>query len=133
MIRILKDCFDKHGNRYKVISFSGGLYQCQSYLTGKSSYFQPNEISTTMPSIKTNKRMAFTDMIKEELKKEEVAEVEVPVATVSEPSYVISEPSYEEEKVVRAIEPENTDILKREIFSQDNVKETAEDDFYADF
>ena len=43
MIRILKDCFDKHGNRYKVISFSGGLYQCQSYSTGKSSYFEVNE------------------------------------------------------------------------------------------
>ena len=128
MIRILKDCFDKHGNRYKVISFSGGLYQCQSYSTGKSSYFEVNEISSTPPVI--NNRVSFADIIKE-APKEEKTKVEEVVASVSEPKYDEPEnvePSYEEEPKFDF----ETEEIEKNVISKDNVKETA-GDFYADF
>lgn len=123
MIKVLKDCFDKKGNRYKVISFNGDKYQCQSYINNKNYYFSENEISDK-PFIKKENTMDFF-----KLKMEEKAK---PVENVVEPVYEFEnvEESTKEEKTEELImepdEPKTNEILK------DNIKETA-DDFYADF
>ena len=124
MIRVLKDCFDKFGNRYKVIAFNSGLYQCQSYATGKCSYFPVNEISASPPTLRTNDKVVFTDIIKETPKEKEIVEPDVAV---------MLEPSYESKEEDEIVEPDYGDAAFEKGFSsQDNIKETA-DDFYADF
>ena len=127
MIRLLRDCFDKKGNRYKAISFSGDRYQCQSYATGKCVYFKVNEISSSPP--RTIEKIRFNEIVRkiQEPVKEESAQdiVTPPVPDVLEPVY--EEPVYEEPKYDYGID-ENEKV----IIPKDNVKETAED-FYADF
>ena len=125
MIRLLKDCFDRKGNRYKVISFNGDRYQCQSYSNGKSYYFYLNEITSSMP--RHSERVKFTEIIKkkEEVKNEEVEEIAKPVEnTILEPEY--EEPVYEVPEYDYGI-----DEKEKAIVPKDNIKETAED-FYAD-
>ena len=123
MIRLLRDCFDKKGNRYKAISFSGGRYQCQSYATGKCVYFDVSEIFSSPPK-KASEKIKFTEIIKkaqEPVKEEPVQDVVTP------PASDVLEPVYEEPVYDYGIS-ENEKV----IISKDNVKETAED-FYADF
>lgn len=127
MIRLLRDCFDKKGNRYKAISFSGDRYQCQSYATGKCVYFKVNEIFSSPP--RTSEKMKFTEIIKKAKEPEpEIIEdiAKPPVHETLEPVY--EEPVYEEPKYDYGID-ENEKV----IIPKDNVKETAEEDFYADF
>ena len=131
MIKVLKDCFDKKGNRYKVISFNGDKYQCQSYINNKNYYFSENEISDK-PFIKKENTMDFFKL--------KMGEKAKPVENVVEPVYDfenivenVKESAKEEkteelvkEKDAEPDEPKTNEILK------DNIKETA-DDFYADF
>ena len=125
MIRLLRDCFDKSGNRYKAISFSGGKYQCQSYSTGKMHYFAVNEISASPP--RPEQKITFTQVLKKK-EEEKVQELEVaapPVVTTLEPVY--EEPAYEVPEYDYGI-----DESEKVVVPKDNIEETA-DDFYADF
>ena len=116
MISVLKDCFDKKNHRYKVISFSGGKYQCQAYSDGVSYYFSPNEISDK--PFKRNVEVAtFTEV------KKEVCEHDI----VQEPEYIT-----ESDREVSQPKVEKKEEIKVDEIPKDNIKETA-DDFYADF
>lgn len=137
MIRLLKDCFDKKGNRYKVISFNGEKYQCQSYATGKCSYFSMNEISSTPTKLG---RAGFKDFIKKEDEIIRETDNEIKQSKqVSAASMVKSigadvvEPVYEEP--VYEMPQYDYGLSEAEKFAapQDNNKETADNDFYADF
>lgn len=132
MIAILKDCFDKKGNRYKVVSFSGGRYQCQSYADGKSYYFNPNELSDKPVDFSKN----TINFLKTKVESKPVEKAVEPIYdfTDEETSKVeIKEEPIVEEKVAEVIEkPVEVEKPKQEEKSKDNVKETAED-FYADF
>ena len=113
MIKIFKDYYDKNGVRYKVISFNGYKYACQSYCNGMCIYLGTDELFDS-PPVKPTKTK-FTDIVKEE-KPEKYDAVE----SISEADY--NEPVYEVENK----ENEKTIPLK------DNTEETA-GDFYADF
>lgn len=105
MIKIFNDYYDEKGHRYKVISFNGDKYSCQSYSTGKTKYFAPNELF---------------DKPKKEIKKKEVV---IEETNITEPVYNYSpEPEYK-------IEEKPT--VQKEIELKDNSEETA-GDFYAD-
>lgn len=142
MIRLLRDCFDKKGNRYKAISFNGGRYQCQSYATGKCVYFDASEIFSFPPK-KMSEKIKFTEIIKK------AQEQKVMEAIIASKPDEVHEPVYEEpvyEPIYEPVYEEAVHELKHEeprrdygisenekaIISKDNVKETAED-FYADF
>lgn len=103
MIKIFSDYYDLKGHKYKVISFNGDKYACQSYLTGKCKYFNPDELFDK-PKVKNKK------------------------STPEDNEGFVSEPVYNDE-TEQVIEDEpaiqNEDDLK------DNSKETAKD-FYAD-
>ena len=133
MISVLKDCFDRKGHRYKVVSFIGGRYQCQSYANGKSYYFEPSEISDKP----FNHEERTVDFFKAKVEKPKPIEnVVEPVYDFSEPvEVVIEEKPVVEEKIVEPIKeekPVKVEKPKPVEISKDNVKETA-DDFYADF
>ena len=125
MISILKDCFDKIGNRYKVISFAGNRYQCQSYANGKSYFFEPSEISDKPFNYDKTTIDFFKLKAKESPKPAEVVE---PVYDFTEEI----EPVVEEKPVVVEEKPAKVEKPKQTKKNKDNVKETA-DDFYADF
>ena len=136
MISILKDYYDKHGLMYKVLSFSGGKYACQSYRDGSCVFLSPNELFASPPPRKMKVR--FTDVIVEEKKEDpvvnEFTEVRPSEEEISDD--VISMPEYEEP--VYEFEEEKQEVQKpvvvqnNKIVLQDNKEETA-DDFYADF
>jgi len=126
MIRLLKDCFDKKGNRYKVISFVGDRYQCQSYATGKCSYFTVNEITASPPRVA--ERVKFTEIVR---RKEEQANQASLTEVVSPPVPETLEPVYEEPVYEEPVYDFGIDESEKIVISKDNVKETAED-FYAD-
>lgn len=143
MIRLLRDCFDKSGNRYKAISFSGDRYQCQSYSTGKMHYFAVNEIFASPP--RQSERIKFTEIVrkKEEEKVEEQKVLASTMKTVSEPVYEepdimtppVSEPlepSYEEPTYEIPDYDYGIDESEKVVVPKDNIEETARD-FYADF
>lgn len=147
MIRLLRDCFDKSGNRYKAISFNGDKYQCQSYSTGKMHYFAVNEISASPP--RPEQKITFTQIVKkkEEEKTQESEIVTPPVVTTLEPTYEIEtrepeiivppvatvlEPSYEEHAYETPDYDYGIDESEKVIVPKDNIEETAKD-FYADF
>lgn len=116
MIRIFKDYYDKHGCRYKVLSYDSGLYACQSYNTKQTVFMREEDLFSSKP-IKQAKAK-FTDFVEE--KKEEVQEI---VSSVSEPVY--EEPSYDEPVYID--EAPTSNPLK------DNIIEETAGDFYADF
>ena len=137
MIRLLKDCFDKKGNRYKVISFNGEKYQCQSYSSGKCSYFSVNEISST--PMKTG-HTGFKDFIRkeEEIIRETDRETKQPkqvfaASMVKSIGADVVEPVYEEPVYEMPQYDYGLDDAEKFAVSQDNDKETVENDFYADF
>ena len=114
MIKVFKDYYDKHGSRYKVVSFNGDKYACESYRDGKCIYLKAEELLSS-PPVKSSK-VKFTDIIKEDK--------QVP----EELTGIISEPVYEEpiyEKNTKEDEPAKVEF-------KDNSEETA-GDFYADF
>lgn len=125
MIRLLMDCFDKKGRRYKAISFDGSKYQCQSYSNGQCYYFSPSEISSRPFKRHQENKFNLTDVV---AKKEEPVSEPVPRPKTFIPETVpeetVIEPFYEEPKYISE-EKKNVSV------SQDNVEETA-DDFYAD-
>ena len=125
MIHLLMDCFDKEGKRYKVISFDGEKYQCQSYLDRKCYYYYPGEISSSPPKKRESKKFKLTEITPTTIKKPE----EKPKVEEIKPddSMQISEPTYEEEVIV------HQPVVNKNVFvPQDNNEETA-NDFYADF
>lgn len=123
MIRIFGNYYDAHGNKYKVVSFNGDKYACESMRTGQTVFLKANELSVK-PPVKPEK-LRFTDVIKKEEppKVEEKAEEPISESVTSEPVY--EEPVYEE-----FYKP---DIVAAEEELKDNIKETADNDFYADF
>lgn len=131
MIRLLRDCFDKSGNRYKAISFNGDKYQCQSYSTGKMYYFAVNEISASPP--RPENRIRFNELVKKKeeavaasLAKEQNPEIAAPPVTST------LEPVYEEPDYSIPDYDYGIDESEKVVVSKDNVEETA-GDFYADF
>lgn len=123
MIKLFKDYFDKHGLRYKVMSFDGSKYACQSYRDGTCVYFKVEELFES-PQNKPAK-MSFPNFVnKRKQTIKERTEIIPEVSSVSEPIY--EEPVYEEQNQKKS-EVQNAVPLK------DNDKETAENDFYADF
>lgn len=109
MIKIFSDYFDNKGRRYKVLSFDGSRYACESYSTGKNYYFYSNELFDRPPK-KYDKENIKTKSYTED---------------VTEPEYVAQETeNFTEENSVEVKKP--VDLEK------DNNKETASD-FYADF
>ena len=142
MISVLKDCFDKKNNRYKVISFSGNKYQCQSYSTGKSYYFSVNEISDkpfkheVMKPVFTETKKAKPEYIIEPVyESEESKQIKVIEQKTeeqpTEPVYDFEEPK-QEQKTEAKLDESKVQEIKTDEISKDNIKETA-DDFYADF
>ena len=116
MISVLKDCFDKKNHRYKVISFSSGKYQCQSYLDGKNYYFSANEISDK-PFERSVEVATFAETKKETHEHDVIQEPEY----IIESEYEIPQPKIEKKEETKTVE-----------IPKDNIKEAA-DDFYADF
>ena len=110
MIKLLKDYYDKNGIRYKVLSFDGDRYACQSYRDGKCIFLKVEELFTSPPKAV---KVKFTDIVEEEKEQPVVEEV--------------LEPTYDEPVYETGNEDEKNIPLK------DNTEETAEDDFYADF
>ena len=101
MLRILKDCYDKKGNRYKIISFDGSRYACQSYLTNMIHYFLPNDIASRYtPKETTN----FLQMINNKAPEKKVARKE-PTGVSSRASIAIK-PVVEEKDDFAAEEPD---------------------------
>lgn len=117
MIKLFRDYYDRRGNKYKVLSYEGGMYACQSYRNKQAAYFTSDELFNS-PPVKAAK-VKFTDMA--EKKKEPAPVIK---NSVVEPSY--EEPSYEEPVYE---EPKVSNVSSNE----DNTEETAENDFYADF
>lgn len=113
MIKLLKDYFDKNGHRYKVLSFGGDKYACQSYRSGKCVYLGANELFTSPPAKPS--KTGFTDMV---IKNEEPEPQNIPEPIYEEPVYDFQQTELKNQKPI---------LLK------DNIEETAEDDFYADF
>lgn len=144
MISVLKDCFDKKNNRYKVISFNGDKYQCQSYSTGKSYYFLVNEISdkpfkheVTKPTFTETKKAKPERIIEPVYEPEmpkQVKVVEEVEEQPAEPVYEFEEPKQIEVEQKTEVKSEESKVeeIKTVEISKDNIKETA-DDFYADF
>ena len=138
MIRLLKDYFDRQGNRYKVLSFNGEKYACQSYVNGICSFLSPNELFPSPPLKHTKTK--FTDLIpkKQQAPVVEVLKSEPPKASTankaSKPTYSepVYEPSYESESATDFNKPIKVEIQKQKVL-KDNIEETANNDFYADF
>ena len=141
MLRVLKDCYDKKGNRYKIISFDGSRYACQSYLTNNIHYFLPNDIvSRYVPRETTN----FLQMINNKTPEKKImkneptkasSHVSIAIKPVVEErdDFAVDEPEYEEpEYDVPQYDYSSVSETEKLAVPQDNVKETAEDDFYAD-
>lgn len=129
MIRIFGNYYDAHGNKYKVVSFNGDRYACESLRTGKTIFLRANELSVKPPA--KPEKVKFTDVIKKEETPDVVEKVEEPVLVkpvISEPAY--EEPVYEEPVYEEFYKP---DIVAAEKDLKDNIKETADNDFYADF
>lgn len=122
MIRLFKDYYDKNGIRYKVLSFNSGRYACESYHDGKCFYLRPDELFTSPPPKPA--KVKFTDIIKNKEEKPEAVEIK---NIISEPIY--EEPVYEEP----VYEEHGREEIQKTVLLKDNIKETAEDDFYADF
>lgn len=151
MISILKDCFDRKGNRYKVISFTGNRYQCQSYTNGKNYFFESSEISDK-PFNHEERTIDFLKVApKEILKSAEIVEpvydfTEEVIEEKSEPVKEVKpkkeksesvkeeklKPKEEESEPAKEEKPVEVKKPKQTKKSKDNIKETA-DDFYADF
>lgn len=124
MIRLLKDYYDKNGIRYKIMSFNGSKYACQSYHDGKCIYLDSNELFASPPPkpVKTK----FTDMVKKDVaedKKTFLRKITMPV--------------YEEEndckEPIQEKKSEEEQEVQKPIPLKDNKEEKAADDFYADF
>ena len=121
MIRIFGNYFDKNGNKYKVVSFNGDRYACESFRTGQVIYLKPNELFTKMPA--KPEKVNFIKAIKRESAVEKKSETE----TTLEPEYEI--PVYEEP----VYENKDSSLISKEEVLKDNIEETANNDFYADF
>ena len=123
MIRLLKDYYDKNGVRYKIISFNGSKYACQSYHDSKCIYLDANELFVS-PPVKPTK-IKFTDMVKKDV-------VEDRQKILSK----ITMPVYEETDCEDSAQEKPSQMdqeIQKSIPLKDNKEEKAADDFYADF
>ena len=130
MIRIFGDYYDKHGNRYKVVSFNGSKYACESAKTGKVTFFSPNELLPRMPLKKVQVQQPVIIKKEEEPVVEVVKEEKKPVVNDVPVSY---EPIYEEPVYEEPVHKKENVVTPSKEILKDNTEETADSDFYADF
>ena len=120
MIRIFGNYYDKNGNKYKIVSFNGDKYACESFRNGKIVWLKGNELFSKLP--KKSEKVNFVNAV---IKKEPIIEEKAEIKTILEPKYetpVYEEPVYENQD----------NLISKEEVLKDNIKETADNDFYAD-